>query len=103
MAALRNELIKKLEALPDLTVRLWKNSDLLCVYFKDKEVAHFQNDFEIDIRLTPALIKQKALVIPKDTSSHPDRAKNSRWIVQAFQNTEQLDEILELVELATTL
>ena len=37
----RDELVKQLEALPNVRVRLWKDIDLLCVFHKDKEIAHF--------------------------------------------------------------
>lgn len=75
MSKLRDELVKKLEKLPHVTVALWKDSDLLCVFFKGKEVTHFQNANELDIRLTPAIIKQENLLAPKNTRSHPDRSK----------------------------
>lgn len=103
MTNLQDAIIQDLESLPDTHVALWKNSDLLCVYFKGKEVAHFQNDHEIDIRLTPSLIKQQGLVPPKDTKSHTNRAKGSRWIVQSFHQTEDISEIIRLVDLASTL
>ncbi|MEO8398045.1 MAG: luciferase family protein [Chloroflexota bacterium] len=81
MSNLRDELVKRLEASPNVKVALWKDTDLLCVFHKDKEIAHFQNDCEIDIRLTPAIIKQQGLRPPQNTTSHLDRSKNSRWIV----------------------
>ncbi len=102
MTQLQNDLIRKLETLPDITVALWKDTDLLCVFFKGKEIAHFQNDHEIDLRLTPAIIKKKGLVPPKNTNSHLDRSKNSRWIVQSFNEKQQIEEIVELVKIAVT-
>lgn len=58
---------------------------------------------EIDLRLTPKLIKQKGLKPPKNTTSYPDRSKNSRWIVQSFETEEDVEQILELVSLAAEL
>jgi hypothetical protein len=103
MPHLRNQLIQKLSELPGFQVAFWKNSELLCLYFKTKEIAHFQNDNEIDLRLSPAIIKREGLQPPKDTMSHLDRSKNSRWIVQSFRNKEDIDEILKLIMLATEL
>jgi len=103
MSNLRDELVKRLEALPNVKVALWKDTDLLCVFHKDKEIAHFQTDSEIDVRLTPAIIKKKGLHPPRNTASHLDRSKNSRWIVQSLAQAEALDEIVELIHLATEL
>lgn len=100
MSTLREKLVERLEALPDVTVTLYKDTDLLCVFHNHKEIAHFQNESEIDIRLTPAIIKQKGLHPPKNTLSHLDRSKNSRWIVQSFAQTESLDKIIELIQVA---
>ncbi len=59
MSGLRKELTQKLNLIPDVYVNLWKDSDLLCVFYKDKEVAHFQGNNELDIRLTRAVINVK--------------------------------------------
>ena len=97
---MRDELVKQLEKLPDVKVALWKDTDLLCVFHKEKEIAHFQNEREIDIRLTPGIIKQRGLTPPKHTTSHLDRSKNSRWIVQSFEHEDQLDDIVTLLQIA---
>ncbi len=100
---LRDELIKRIEELPNLKVALWKNTDLLCVLNKDKEIAHFQSETELDIRLTPKIIKQKGLQIPENSSSHLDRSKNSRWIVQSFEQKESFEDVLQLIKIAAEL
>jgi hypothetical protein len=103
MTTLRNQLINQLEALPKVSVSLWKDTDLLCVFYKDKEIAHFQNLSEIDIRLTPRIIKQRRLRPPENSLSHLDRSKNSRWILQSFEQAETLNEIVTLIQIATEL
>lgn len=100
---MRDKLIERLQELPDVTLSLWKDTDLLCVYYTGKEIAHFQAADEIDIRLTPAIIKQKDLAPPADSPSHPDRSKNSRWIVQSFHNEDDIEKMTELVKIAATL
>jgi hypothetical protein len=100
---MRDELVKRLEKLPDVKVALWKDTDLLCVFHKEKEIAHFQNECEIDIRLTPKIIKQRGLKPPQNTTSHPDRSKNSRWIVQSFAHEAELDDIVMLLQIAIDL
>lgn len=103
MSDLRDELVRRLTALPGVTVARYKDTELLCVFHNNKEIAHFQNEYEIDIRLTPRIIQQKGLYPPSDSTSHLDRAKSSRWIVQAFDQPETLDDIVSLVRLATEL
>lgn len=95
------ELIQKLEALPDINVDTWKDTDLLCVFYNGKEIAHFQNEHEIDIRLTPAIIKRMDLQPPENTASHTDRSKNSRWIVQSTDG--RSDDIVKLIVEASKL
>jgi hypothetical protein len=73
MPDLRDELVRRLTALPGVSVALYKDTDLLCVFHNHKEIAHFQNEQEIDIRLTPKIIQQNGLHPPPDTTSHLDR------------------------------
>ncbi len=105
MSTLREELINRLLLIPDVTVERWKDTDLLCVNYKGKEVAHFQTgtDCELDIRLSQKIIKKEALSAPEESTSHPDRSKNSRWIIQSFHSTEDLDPLVRLVNLAIEL
>lgn len=103
MPDLRDELVQRLAALPNVTVARFKETELLCVFHNSKEIAHFQNEHEIDIRLTPKIIKQKGLHPPPHTTSHLDRSTNSRWIVQSFATVDTLDDIVALVRLATEL
>lgn len=103
MPELHAELIQRLAALPGVSVALYKETELLCVFYKNKEIAHFQNEYEIDIRLTPKIIKQKGLHPPPHTTSHLDRSTSSRWIVQSFATSDTLDDIVALVRLAVEL
>ena len=98
----KDKLIKKLEQLPDVTLDFWKDTELLCVNYKGKEVAHFQTkpQNEIDIRLTPKIIKEEKLVVPENAVSHPSRSKNSRWLIQFIDSKEDVEHIVRLVKLA---
>ena len=75
MSGLPKELTQKLNSIPDVNVNLWKDSDLLCVFYKGKEVAHFQGNNELDIRLTRAVMKREGLSPPKNTTSHLGRCQ----------------------------
>ncbi|MEM7335447.1 MAG: luciferase family protein [Chloroflexota bacterium] len=103
MSVLFNSLKEKLRTVPAVEVDYYKNSSLLVVNYKGKEVAHFQNEFEIDLRLSRSIIKREGLVPPQNSESHPDRSKNSIWIVQQFHSTTEVDEIVRLVMLAIEL
>lgn len=105
MTELRDRLINKLVAITDVTVDRYKDTELLGVNYKAKEVAHFQtgSDCELDIRLSQAVIKREKLTVPVDSKSHPDRSKNSRWIIQEFRTPEDLDQMVKLVKFAIEL
>lgn len=103
MTKLREELISRLDSISGVTLDWYKDTELLCVYYKGKEVAHFQTDSELDIRLSQSIIKREQLTIPVQSKSHLDRSKNSRWIVQRFELIEDLDELIRLVKLAIEL
>lgn len=103
MSDFREQLIQQLEALPNITLGYWKDSDLLCVYNTEREIAHFQNETEIDIRLTPKLIKQLGLTVPADSTSHPDRSPRSRWIIQPYKTAAERENIVSLIQQAAAL
>jgi hypothetical protein len=103
MSIVRDKLIEQFAEIPEVSIGLWKDTDLLCVFFRGREIAHFHGDQEIDIRLTPKIIKQQALTPPAHSNSHPDRAKNSRWLVQSIDTATQIKPIVELVQIAATL
>lgn len=104
MAELRKQLIDQLEKLPGVTVRLWKpDYHLMVVYYKDKEVAHFHGNNEIDIRLSPKVVKQEGLRNDPKRIGHPSRKDGGTWLVQRFTRKAHLDEMRRLVKLAISL
>ena len=105
MTKFKDSLIKQLEQLPDVTLDFWKDTELLGVNYKGKEVAHFQTDpkNEIDIRLTPKIIKEEKLVVPENAVSHPDRSKNSRWIIQFIDSKEDVKKVFRLIGIAISI
>ena len=105
MSTLKHKLVEKLNTLPDISIKKYKETELLCVYFNNKEIAHFQTgtDCELDIRLTPAIIKREKLAPPPNSKSHPTRSKNSRWILVEFKVHDDIDRLTRLVQLASEL
>ncbi len=100
MMEAREILVNRLSALDNVKVGLWKDTDLLCVFYRGKEFAHFHKDEEIDIRLSQKFIKQEGLVPLENSPYHPKRSKKSRWM-QFRLDTEQ--NALDLVSLVQRL
>jgi len=103
MLSLRTKLTKQLEKIAGLekTVMLGKHEGFTYFSFKGKEIAHFDNDNELDLRLTKKIIKSEGLIHPVDSKNHPKRAKTQpHWIVLQFKRETRIKEIIGLVKLA---
>ena len=97
-----DQLISQLQTLPNITVGRWKETQLWCVFLDGKEIAHFHQTAEIDLRLTPKIIKERELAPPPDSTTHPNRSPKSRWLVQTI-TIDNLDQLVELVKIAASL
>lgn len=100
MSRLRNQLVKKLQEIPDLEDRPSKIAGGTAIFFKEKEIAHFHHDNEIDVRLTAKVIRKLKLEHPKDSKLHRGRAKTSQWMELRFYNSTEVEQIVELFKLA---
>ena len=103
MPTLRTKLATELNKIPGLDMKVIKGKHEGFTYFeyRGKEIAHFDNNNELDVRLTKSIIKQKQLIHPSDSKNHPNRSKTlPHWIVLQFKKSEQLKEIVQLVKLA---
>ena len=87
----------ELQALPEVKVGLWKDSELMCVFYRGKELAHFHDHEEIDVRLSQAFIKKESLTPLGDSKYHTDRAKKSRWMQCRFQTQTEAEALLALI------
>jgi len=100
---LRNKLTKELEKISGLEkgVLQGKHEGFTYFSYNGKEVAHFDNDTELDVRLTKSVIKQEGLAHPSDSKNHPNRAKTeAHWIVLQLKRADRIKEIVRLVKLA---
>lgn len=70
------------------------------IFYRDREIAHFHSNNEIDVRLTRKVIKQEGLSHPNDSLVHRNRSRNSEWIELRFTRQEHVDEIVRLFKLA---
>jgi hypothetical protein len=100
MSVLRKELIKKLARIPGLEDRPSKVAGGSAIFFNGKEIAHFHDDNEIDVRLTKKIIKREGLSHPTDSKIHRHRTPNSQWIEIRFKTSRDLVEVVRLFKLA---
>jgi hypothetical protein len=100
MTRLRQELVRRLETVPGLEDRPSKVAGGSAIFFRDKEIAHFHHDNEIDVRLTKKVIKAEGLSHPDGSEFHRQRSPTSEWIELRFTRRSHLDEIVRLFVLA---
>jgi hypothetical protein len=101
--SLRTQLVNKLRSLGVEEQRLPGRDDgFASLSYRGKAFAHFHShsDHELDLRLTKSLIAREGLSHPKDSVSHPKRARSSPWIELRFHAPEDLDRVVRLVKLA---
>ena len=96
---LRQKLISELEALPEIRVAFFKDTDLLCAYKGEQEVAHFHAVPEIDIRLSQPFIRRHKLGLGAYSATHPKRSPKSRWRVYPYASEADVADIVRLVQL----
>jgi len=100
MSKLKAELVKKLEKIPGLVNRQSKFAPIDAVFYKDKEIAHFHHDHEIDVRLTKKVIRSEGLNHPKGSKLHKHRSPSSEWIEIRYKKPADVTEVVRLFKLA---
>lgn len=100
MAKLRTSLVEKLEKIAGLEHRPSRVSGGSAIFFKDREIAHFHHDNEIDVRLTKKLIRREGFLHPSDSKIHRHRSPSSEWIEIKFRSAKDVDEVVRLFNLA---
>ena len=104
MAELRKQLIKELEMIQGISVRLWKpDSDFTVIEHEGKEVAHFHGNNELDIRLSKEVVKRDGLTHAPNHVGHPNRKNGGRWLMARFTRVAHLAEMVRLVKMAIEL
>jgi len=104
MAELRKKLIKELEMLEGIKVRLWRpDSDFTVIEYQGKEVAHFHGNNELDIRLSKEVVRRDGLTHAPNHVGHPNRKNGGRWLMARFTRERHLAEMIRLVKMAIDL
>lgn len=99
MSELKQKLIRRLEAIPGISHQPWpdRNDGFSVLLLNGKEVAHFHNFHEIDLRLGKKFIKDSGLKHYADSIKHPKRSPNSQFIEIRFHNAKDVNKIVKLV------
>ncbi len=84
MPKLRNDLVKRLERIPGLEDRPSKVAGGSAIFYREKEIAHFHDDNEIDVRLTKKVIRKEGLHHPIGSKIHKQRSPSSEWMSLDF-------------------
>jgi hypothetical protein len=101
---LKQLLVGQLEQIPGVVHQPWPDRDdgFSALLFRGKDLGHFHNFHELDLRLGKALIKAEGLRHPADSKQHPGRSLNSPFIELRFHNERDVAQIVRLVQLAVT-
>ena len=97
-------LINELEKIPGIDVHLWKpDRDFMVIDYKGKEVAHFHGNNELDVRLSPEVVRREGLSHALNRVGHLNRKNGGTWLIIRFTRESHLAEMLRLVKIAITL
>ncbi len=58
---------------------------------------------ELDVRLTPGVVKREGLTHAPNRVGHPDRKNGGTWLIIRFTRESHLAEMLRLVKMAIKL
>ena len=101
MSDLQTELLRRLKKLGvEHVIPPGRDDGFSGLRFNGKDLAHFHNSGELDLRLTRKVIEREGLSHPPGSLVHPNRSERSSWIEVRFTRASQLDEVVRLVKLA---
>jgi hypothetical protein len=86
-------------ALPDVVESPSMFKDDLAYWVNGKEIAHFEGEDLIEIRLTRSAVRERRDALRADRRVHL-RYSGSDWITVQFSSPEDIRSVLELVEAA---
>ena len=103
MPTLREILTSELSEIPGMEEKLLSDHPGFTYFeYRGKGIAHFDTDFELDLKLTKTKIAREGLEHPKDSTKHPNRFRTKpHWIVLPFRTKTDVNDIVRLVKFAT--
>lgn len=75
----------------------------MVIDYKGKEVAHFHGNNELDVRLSPAVVKREGLTHAPNRIGHRNRKNGGTWLVVRFTRESHLPKMVRLVKMAMEL
>ena len=100
MADLKARLIAELRKIEGMEDRPSAVAGGTALFYRGKELAHFHNGNELDLRLTRKVISALGLEHPRDSVHHPNRSRNSPWIEIRFNDARETTMLVSLVRRA---
>jgi len=101
MSTLRRQLVAKLRKLGVEEVRPPGRDDGFAgLLYHGKDIGHFHDDGEVDIKLGKQLIKREGLRHNPASRVHPKRAASSPWMELRLADADDVDAIVRLIKLA---
>ncbi|MBO6558829.1 MAG: DUF5519 family protein [Pseudomonadales bacterium] len=101
MSRLKDELVSRLEQIPGISHVPYpdRKDGFSGLNYLDKEIGHFHNFNELDLRLGKRLIKQEGLKHYPDSKNHPNRGPGSQFIEVRFHRRKDIEKLVGLVNL----
>ena len=96
---LKSELQSRILNNPEVEVRISRFADKKAFFVGTREIAHFHEKREIDIRVTKPIIKKMGFLKSEDSRIHV-RSAASDWVEISFRREEDLGFIVGLVDIA---
>ncbi len=99
MTTLRELLTSALKKIPGIEEKILpEHPGFTSFDYRCKGFAHFDTDFELDVKLTKSKIASEGLEHPKFSTNHPNRYRTKpHWIVLPFKSRDDVREIVRLV------
>ena len=101
MSDSKSKLVASLEEIPGLEHKPWldRTDGFSTLHFRGREIGHFHNFNELDLRLGRNLIAREGLSHHSDSKNHPNRANSSHYIELRFERETDLAKVIQLVKL----
>lgn len=96
---LKSELQARILNNGEIELRKSRFSDVEAFFVGTREIAHFHDKKEIDVRVTKAMIKKMGFLKSNDSRVHV-RSASSDWVEVKFSKESDLNFILEIVDIA---
>lgn len=101
MDTLKDVLVARLQRVPGVrhVVDPAREDGFSVLCLGDREIGHFHDDHELDLRLGRTLIRKLGLVAPAEARVHPHRRPGSAYIELRVRRPEDVARVVRIVGL----